>query len=433
MKRSLEFFVVALCSLAQSAALLACPAYISASKISQLSLKARKDLRVFALEVSAGKRAWLPLPLQIDELDEKGILTGSNPNQAPNDTDRISLRVEKFGARISSADKAPCSGQQAIEIENPSQPGRYAYLTTCNDEYSEVSEIPVTHDAELKKVSSVHYDYEYLPNNQLMYKSLIAKDSSWLAPIPAASNADLALHLDIKRFLTVNFSNKDVESYVGRRVSGQVGMVGNIDFFLRLLFMKIDLKLGTTVGFYGDSAHIPSIIDVPVDAFSKLNQGSGLLYQWQLEKATMDQIKPEKTMPNANPALVKEGWESYAKDGLKYCSSDSCSYQLRGSIGSLPFGIDIYLAKSIVSRGFYPVWVADAGQFKKDMGWSNDDSDNGRVGIFFNNGGLAKGQYPMNQWIRLGSGGMLGQCPAPVMLGSMVMFNDGNPNANKAH
>jgi hypothetical protein len=426
MTKNLNFLIIGILAFTEGAAR-ACPAYIDANVLKPLNIKARQDLRAFALHVNGNSRAWTPLPIQIDELDDKGILLGSSPDKAPAPTDRVSMRVEHFGERVTSADSAPCLASQAMEIENPNQPGRYGYIVACADNAPKTPDSPVKHNPELLQVSSPHYDYVYLPNNQLMYKSLGAKDPSWNAPIPAASNAEIDLHLDIKRFLTINFSNKNVESYVGKRVSGPVGMVGNIEFFLRLLFLKIDLKLGSTAGFYGDSAHVPSIIDVPVDAFTKLNAGSGLLYQWKLDQALIDQNHPEKTMPIVKPALIKDGWESYANEGLKYCSGDSCVYQLRGSVGELPWGIDIYLRKSEVERGFYPAWVADVTQFKKEMGWKIQDADTGRVGVFFNNGGLPKGQYPMNQWIRLGRSGLLSQCPAPVRVGSILAFDKIQP------
>ncbi len=419
-------------TLSNTSTAIGCPAYLEAEKLSSLDLKARQNLRAFAMSAKDGKRSWVTVPIQVDELDQRGVLAGSNPTKPLAMTDRISLRIETFGERIAATDMPPCSGKKALEIENPNQPGKFAYLTGCED-VALVTALPVEHNSELKTVTSQHYDYQYLPNNQLMYKSLVAKDTGWKESLPAASNSDLTLHLDIKRFLTLNFTNKNVESYVGRSASGPVGMVGSIDFYLRLLFMKIDLKLGTTVGFYGDSAHIPSIIDVPVDAHSRLNAGSGLLYMWQTENATIDRSPHANAMLDAKPSLIKEGWENYAKEGSKFCRKDNCAFSLRGSIGTLPYGIDIYLEPSMVARGFYPVWVSDVGKFKKELGWEIAESDPGKVGIFFNNSGLPKGQYPMNQWIRLGSSGMLGQCPAPISVKETLTFNQNPVIEGTAH
>ena len=106
---------------------------------------------------------------------------------------------------------------------------------------------------------------------------------------------------------------------------------------------------------------------------------------------------------------------------------------MRGSVGELPWGIDIYLRKSEVERGFYPARVADVTQFKKEMGWKIQDADTGRVGVFFNNGGLPKGQYPMKQWIRLGRSGLLSQCPAPVRVGSILAFDKIQPTEGVSH
>ncbi len=410
-----------------------CPAYVHAKELPVPLKGARQDVRAFALEESAGVRRWRSIPLQVDPLDEKGVLLapaeGGLPlNQQPLATlDRIDLRREGFGPRASASDPVPCQGAtQVLELGSPDALDRYGYLTVCPNDGGKTlarEANPVSVNQSIQKINAQRFEYEYQPNNQLMYKSLIAK-GPWGAPVLAAADADLNLHLDVKSFFTMDFTNKDVESYVNSTSAGKVGAASSIDFFLSLLFFKINLKMATTASFFADSAHIPSLIDVPVEAPNRLNPGSGLLYSWTRKAATIDQSNPLRTLPNANPKELLAGNTTVAKTGLPYCKGEMCVYRLRGSVATEQFGLDINVPKNVVAMGFFPVFVGDVAQFKKDMNWDDEPTEGkDRVAIFFNNSGLRKGQYKIDQWIRLGKAeDFRSVCPRPVkMIGQVKL------------
>lgn len=411
----------------------ACPAYLAAEKIPSASYGVRKNMKLFAIKIDPqGNRSWQSLPMQVDPLNEKGVL---RPNPEGNDladmsvekSDRINLRREKFGNRLQSSDVAPCKTTGGIELKNPDTPGQYAYLVTCSNaaDYAFEHNTPVSIDTNIHKITAPSFEYDYQPNNQLMYKNMIAKGKYPFKPEIAVANSDVNIHMNIKKFFTMDFTNKNVESYVTVNRSGPVGMVGSIDFFLRLLVFKIDLKMATTVGFYEDSGHIPSIIDVPRDAPKMLNPGSGLMYLWTQKSAKFDQSNPERTMPFMQPKAALAGWETHAKKGLPYCVGDTCNFRLRGKVVGESFGLDINVGKDLVERGFFPSWVPDVAQFKKDMGWDKNPSEsNDVVGVYFENGGLLKGQYKLEQWIRIGSEESISTvCPRQVDVGDDIQFN----------
>ncbi len=411
---------------------LACPAYLSAEKVPATSGSPRRQLQLFAVEVSStGERRWINLPMQVDALDAKGVLK-QNPlgkdlkDLAIEPTDRINMRREKFGFKTVATDGAPCHTERGIELQDPENVGKYAYLVQCSNEhaFAKIHNFPVSIDPVKHKITAPQFEYDYQPNNQLMYKNMVVKGKYPFSPTIAVANSDVNIHLDIRKFFTMDFDNENVESYVRNNATGPVGMVGSIDFFLRLLFFKIDLKMATTVGFYEDSGHIPTIVDVPVDAPKMLHPGSGLLYLWTTKAAVFDQSNSGKTMPFIQPKIVLSGWENHAKTGLSYCEGEECVFRLRGKVVGESFGLDINVPKDVVARGFFPSWVPNVAKFKKDMDWdSNPKEGSDVVGVYFENGGLLKGQYKLEQWLRIGSEESLSSsCPRKVNVGESITF-----------
>ncbi len=417
-----------------SANAFACPAYIPAKLVSHMPKGNRQDVRIFAIDDAGGARHWRSLPVQIDALDANGVLSGdaeTGPTLAQSPmlaTDRIDLRRENFGRRATPADPSPCRGAtRAVEIANPETLDRYAYLTTCPNDLGK-TEVPgpnpVALDPNIQKITAPRFEYDYQPNNQLMYRNLIAKNSQGQSVL-AATDADLNMHLDVKSFFTMDFTNSDVGSYVGNVSNGKVGLVGSMDFFLNLLFFKIKLKMSTTVAFFGDSGHIPAVVDVPVESPNRLHPGSGLLYVWTRKAATVDQTAPAKTMPNADPKAILAGTAKLAPVGLPYCKSDVCVFRLRGHVQDDMFGIDVNVPKPMVEQGFFPQWVDNVATFKKNMEWDDEPTDaNDRVAIYFENSGLHKGQYQFEQWIRLGQGSdFASTCPRAVKVLAAFPFH----------
>jgi len=415
---------------------LACPAFLAAKELPGLA-GARRDLRLFALVMHDGKRLWQVLPVQVDPLGSDGVLQAHGDGDPGREslpvatTDRISLRREGFGLRLAASDPPPCQTPTVIELQNPETPSLFGYLTTCAGGTNQASPDPIVHDAERRQITGERFVYEYQPNNQLMYKTLNAK-GPWGKPVLAGSDADLNMHLDIADFFNLDFTNGDVESYVGNVDIGKVGMVASIDFFLRVLFFKINLKMSTTVGFFADAAHIPTVIDVPIDAPGQLNPGSGILYTWVPQGAVIDASKPSATMPIADPKVIGQGFAISARVGLPYCHGAFCSYKLRGTIANEAFGLDVSLPRIMVEHGFYPQWVADVSAFKRALDWPVDDNEAHQVAVYFDNSGLLKGQYKMDQWLRIGKPAAIAtDCPRAVNIGKPIRFE--TSSAKVAH
>lgn len=408
--------------------LTACPAFISASELRMPLAAKRSELHLFAIEENAkGERLWRTLPLQVDPMNAEQLLLspkeeGNRPSDSLAPNDRISMRMEGFASRIRTSDASPCAANQAIELQDPENLERFGYLVACNTtKHSTANSMPqpVSHDANQFHIRTPYYHYNYQTNNQLMYKSLTVIDQDTNAHYRAGSAADLMLHLDIKRFFTINFDNEDVESYVEATHGGPVGLATRIDFYLRMLFFKIDLKMATSASFFADAAHIPTIIDAPVHSKKRLHPGSGIAYTWKLDQSLIGETVKSESVPTIPPALIKEGWQKLANRGLAHCFGDPCIYRLNGTVGNQKWQMEFQVPRLLVENGFYPIWIPNVAEFVKGMEWDDAPSPDLQqsVAIYFENSGVPKGQHRLDQWIRLlGPSQELGSyaCPRPV-------------------
>jgi len=418
---------------------LACPAFMGADSTPEWVQSGAPDhLRLFTIENSGGLPQWKSLPLQIDPMTEAGILDVARtvaPKKEPSAPapmskhDRIVFEVNEFGAELSGDMAMPCNTVQLGEIAAPMRPAgrRHAYLALCAPPATAGGESTATaapirigaaprvrHDQRGQKLVTSFFEYNYLPTNQLLFRTLSARmpDGRW---VNAGSDSDFRLRLDLKKFFTLNFTNNDVESYVEATHSGNVGVVGMINFYLRLMMFKIDLKMATIAGFYERSANIPMIVDVPMPANKHLNNGSGMTYTYKLDQTKINPTGYPLSIPESNAELIKKGPSELAKIGLGNCSGEKCVYRLAGAVDTEKFVLDMDIPRTAVENGFFPLYVADVPKFKESMGWKvNKEEDEGRIGFYFENSGLPKGRFQMDYWIRFASAEENSVCPSPA-------------------
>ena len=394
---------------------LGCPAFLPANQINKsFDAPPRNVFGLYRLH----NQAWERLPLQIDPLDEDGLLvTDKTPEQLKGDaiaeTDRFVFRVEKTGGKWDGKLKLPCGAEKFVELEHEN--GRYVYITQCAQEQPAIASVPPARNYQGNRlVNTTMYRYKYFANNQLMYENLYIKDPWKKEKYLAAKQSNLFLHIDPKPWFSMSFDNNDVRSISRQSFEGDVGFVSNIRFFLKLLFFKIDLKMDTSVAYYGDSALIPMKIDVPVKSKKMLNPGSAVSFIWQPGEAKFDLA--QSTMPVANAETALKGWQSNAKKGLEICAGkEMCNYRLEGKVKQFPFFLDVYVPQNMVAEGFYPQFINGVPAFKKKMDWKLDDKEpEDTIGLYFDNSGLTKGIHKISQWIRVGGMSNASSCPQKV-------------------
>jgi hypothetical protein len=431
----------------------ACPAFLRAGVLQPAVAANRADLALFVLEPQASKKSedsikpqttntdkWRRLPLQVDPVGDDGVLltaqegatdkalSASLKHMPLGLMDRLSFHKQHFGKRfdpstLNAARGWPCPTERLYEIQDPSSSSRFAYLAACKESAEKPSARPkpVKFTALKQTITSPLYEYIYKPNNQLIFTSLKVSES-FAGPLRLATNeADLLLHLDVKNFFTLNLTNRNVNSFVESTHLAELGLVGRIQFYLRLLFFKIDLKMATMASFFTDSANIPMLVDVPVEARKHLNPGSGMLFDFIEKEARTDIRHPLSTVKKVDPSLIKRGYESLASQGLTACRGDHCPYRMLGKLGTQSFMIDITVPRLMVEHGFFPQWVDNVAAFTKAMDWATPSEATvkagaSKVGVYFEVSGLPKGRYQVDYWIRMAKdkSELEGSCPASV-------------------
>ncbi len=362
------------------------------------------------------------MPSQIDPFNAECVLdttrTTPGSNKRFQSNDRFIFETTRFGRQYDGSSALPCNTDFITEIVAKDRPtgSNFAYVAACKKipQITPSMSPLVVHNATKLQFQTDQYTYEYQPTNQLLFRTLKASLQNGTETI-AGHNSDFKLRLNFKRFFTMNFGNDDVESYVEASHIGDVGAVTLVNFYIKALIFKVDLKMATMASFYQDSAHIPMIVDVPMAAENHLNKGSGLLYTFKPVDATFDLSPGASTVsrfiPEINPPLP----EQVAQSGETHCSDTSCFYRLKGKVADRSFSVDIDLPRAAVRRGFYPKLVTDVAAFKQTMGWgssSRDDKD--LIGFYYENSALEKGRFLMSYWIGFHNDGQPSTCPSRV-------------------
>lgn len=395
-----------------------CPSFVSAATLPEWTLGSTPDhVRLFSLNDS---KKWVPLPLQIDPMTDTGVFDATRSSRSKNVTikanDRFVFYTDAFGKYLDAAVEFPCGASQLAEVR--SKKNTFAYLANCLEPQKDTSivEKPVVGlEAKERRIFSNSFEYIYHPRNQLLYEALNAKTVDGKI-IRSAYDSDVSIRLDIKKFFTLHFDNTDIESYINSSKIGELGVIQDVAFYLRLFAFKIDLKMNTVASFFESGANIPMVVDVPADASKHLNPGSGSLYSLKLDQAEFIMDHPQNSMPQFAPDLLRTGSPDLIPAALRRCQGNQCAYKMMGRVDGRPFALTMTTSRSVVEMGFFPTFIKDAKEFKTVLGWSGarNTAANERA-IFFATHGLAKGTYKIDSWILLGDASVTeASCPVPV-------------------
>jgi len=408
----------------------ACPVSLFSHELRPPLKGNRSGLQLFVLN---GKKpnTWSRIPFQIDPINDEGRLEffedDSWKTKNLGEYDRIVFLAENFGRRRALSDDFPCQGSAVYEIRDGTKSGRYSYLTNCplSQDFSKLPqkikpESPVAYDSKKGSLTSDHYRYQFSKKNQLLFTRIdIGKGER---KVKIAENSDITIRVDIKNFFNFNFTSDDIESYLEDVRVGEIGTNARLSFYLKIFYLfTIKLKLNTDVSFYKDSANIPMVIHIPVDSAKNLNSPSGIIYSWEYNSTStkIDLGKNLQILSSENVKTVESGSDKLAALGEKTCQgSSTCRYRLGMSPGEDGFFMDFKINKSMVKKGFFPLFTSDVGEYNDRLNWDLDLDKNEkskRAGIYFESSGLSKGSYPWDFWLRLGNESeQTYNCPRPV-------------------
>jgi hypothetical protein len=399
----------------------ACPVIAHAGEAKWESLKhiPRNRLRAQILNAADKSKArmWQAIPLQVDPSDDKGVLLfpqGAELTKAMSSPiqkhDRISLRAEDFGSKWNHKDPWPCAAKEIVEVRSREATNRFAYLMSCEDALDVTVPTPITHrtahDLAGHRVLGPLFTYNYVPDNQLVFTTIDLHPNAPAQKFPIATNADLTMRGDIKGFFNVLFDSSDVTSELHNVRPGPLGMMGQLSFFLSLLFFKIDMQAETTVTFYRDAVHLPLAMTFPIDISQRVNPSTGILFTWQDNPKELTWNIDDSMIPRLNAEKVKAGPQALANAGLSYCQFGDCVYRIRGRMRDHDFAMTFHVPQEKVEKGFYPMFVEDAAASFSAMGWGQAfQKDPHRVGTYLEVSGLSQGVHMYDLWMQISEPG----------------------------
>jgi len=233
-----------------------------------------------------------------------------------------------------------------------------------------------------------------VPGNPLVFTTIDLNPNDAAKKFPIASKADLTMRGDIKGFFNVLFDSSDVTSELHNVRPGPLGMMGQLSFFLSLLFFKIDMQAETTVTFYRDAVHLPLAMTFPIDVNKRVNPSTGILFTWQDNPKELTWTVDDSMIPKLNAEKIKEGPEALAGEGLKFCQFGNCVYRMKGRMRDHDFAMTFHVPQEKVEKGFYPMFVEDAAQSFSDLGWGQAfQKEPHRVGTYLEVSGLSRGVH----------------------------------------
>lgn len=384
----------------------------------------RKELNLFTIKKVGGRDNWQKSTLQIDPFSNEGKLVfyPSNHkwlNETVRAYDRLSMQADDFGNRYHSELGFPCDAKRIFELRNDAN--EYAYLAFCQDQKNFNLQIPfhtIRHDSRSGEVNAPEFRYRYAPDNHLLFNRLsLSYDKKNEYPLVVAEDADQLIRGDVKRFFTFYFDQTDIDAQIARERRGPLGLVGSVDFALRIFLFKINLRLSPEVSFFPGTVFMPMVMHLPVDAREFLHPGSGLFYTWKPGRDVMVNEQRSR-MPLLDSAAVKGGAGVLAKQGLPYCIDSLCRFQLFGEIADRYFVLNFNIDKSLVEKGFFPIFMRDTKKAEKDLGWEvSTVRDSGRMGMYFDTSGLPQGNHEWEFLIRVGDNlqQLVNKCPATIV------------------
>lgn len=355
-----------------------------------------------ALYVRDG-RNWRPIPLQLDPLDNEGnLLFPKSPNWMKEPLslrDRLSFNLDRFGERYDrkNAGTLPCLPHEWIELNYR---GKYAYLMTCEPDPAANAGRPVTHIEAQRTVFSDDYRYRYTASNHLVFEQIEVASQSGEGMIPVARDSDLLIVGDVKKFFTLYFDSSDINAEIVHQRQGPMGLMGGMEFFLRILAFKINMQLLPEVNFFEDSLFMPMTMTLPVNAAKYLRRGSGIYYswapekdvEWQWDKSELDDLDLESLNPKGTGPL--------STPSPKHCNARFCHYTIVGKAKDRPFVMNFKIARKAADLGFFPQLIRDVPAAEKTIDHRlGRFPGEGRIAIYFETARLPEGNHTWDFWI----------------------------------
>ncbi len=382
--------------------LMACPGLLMAEHLPIARRNGnpkRSDLQLFSYQ--GGSAPWIPLALQLDPLDKEGSLLFPDDKEwlskALDPRDRLSFAIDGFGKRFDAKSPAPCAHTHWIELE---EHGLYAYLLDCNKGSARTFESPVLHDEAQRTVTSPYYKFHYSERNHLVFDEIQINMKGTTDFSAVAGKSDLLILADVKNFFTMIFDAENFDARIVRKRNGPLGLMGGMEFYLKIMAFRIELALMPEVNFFNNALFMPMTMFLPIDAKKYLHRGSGVYYTWESSPETI-WLFDESNIGELDLSTIDPDFEGEsAKPSPAHCNQDRCRFSLVGKVKGRRFVMDFIISRQAADLGFFPRLIKDVASIEKKLGRSVSRFEKQkRMGIYFESARLPKGTHAWDFWI----------------------------------
>lgn len=313
------------------------------------------------------------------------------------------------GQRVSPGE-LPCAGKN-IELRldgDAGQAPQFLYAQHCAGSIRS-SHLPkfwqqnVIYNIDSHNISSPNYLYTIDSSNYMLFKQIDHSLEGKMLPL--AFESRLYLFADVKNFFSLLFDHDDIGSHMYANDNLHTGLHAAIDFYLNVLFFKVNLNLLVDAFFFPNSVYIPMKVSLPISAKKYLRETSGIFYTWFLSPDV--ETGSNKMIAYESGPLTEQ--IKAAKVFCKDYRGEFCPFTLifRGKQSLLK--MNFKLAKALIDKGFFPQLVLDVDYFQKNQHWPNDvkgeksplGEGRKQAGLYFNTSQLEVGEYRWDFWIEV--------------------------------
>ena len=364
--RLLFFFV--------SSVSIGCPGVVPIPAVKGIRLPLYKNLRLFAYSAQGTGGQWSPVSFQEVNYDADNRVRFSD---FPDHRTKIFMDVARFSDRYVRG-KKPCRSDAFWEIRDKN---RFAYLFACESLLEKPRNKNVQYLAKKHVIDTSHYQLRYDPKNPLLFEFLGRRTDQQLLPI--AKKSDIKIVADLKGPFDFEFNRDDFQSWIEDFRLGPMGLVGRLNFVLKILMFEIDLNLKPEAHFFLTSVYLPMVLHLPIDT-----KGSGVFYSWENLPDVRWEWREGMVEMSAPPNLDSERLK-------KHCRGKSCLFWITGLKGGSSIRFSMVIPLELVEKGFFPKFLDSRSRIPG----GGDRLKPGRVGVFFAIDRLRKGEHRWHFWV----------------------------------
>ena len=259
----------------------------------------------------------VPIPFQIDEINEFGdyILSegGTIPGETGNGIFDQQDELAIMGDDVGPAQKPtiwPSSMAPNILFEiNVAFPGVNPMGDNKGAVYLGIYFKPapplsqkryVIFNRKDGEVITSRYNYQFDLQNYLVVRGvemMPASRDKGQKPEKILDSSTFYMKADLKYFLNVEMNHRSVKSAIEAYKVGPVRAVVRVTFFYSMLKLNFELGMYTEVSFFSNSVVLPAVMYNPLDGPKSLNGGSGFYYGFSLVQNPQDLTIDSNMLP----------------------------------------------------------------------------------------------------------------------------------------